>query len=930
MFVRAIVVWALVAAVQSVWCPQPALAGGLNVNPGTGTVEGSVPVNKVGSLLLADGQALLRGQQVEIVGTAPDSGQKVQLKGKLFKTQVTTSGHQARFSASCWFPQGASLCPEASPGQKEIVHLKDGSMKAGRIADITADAIKLDSAAGKSVIKLSEVSWVDSPRVVNIGIRMIASGEIAAGASFAADVDSVVMNPAWPAKPSAVQGVKEYLTLKELAKLADLGKFFKLCEDTTIKAGKEGNPYKTLPVKGDHQTASTGSKTGSGTQAAGGAGGSQSAGSGGTQPDVTKLSSAELREYVDVASAAAHQLGPGAIVDQEFIRGCLQELRRRGQGDSEETMSTSGSREGMSDYPAAQPDLNAGSKFDPIEQNLEAIRERLEQLKEENLAAIKARLEELDRQQTSGTGASEQGNVPGADELLEIVVTAPRAEPKIEIGPTPQPVTDVLPPSRQLDPNNVKDLTDAQLKEFIDISEAAASDLGSGAVQNAEFIKQCRDELKRRQQNSARGLDQRVEVDSPISTVPTDPPVSDTLPQTFLAPPTAVAPRVSYYAGAGGGGAGGVRIQHSQSGQTSGGLNVQPPALNWPELPSLKIGEMIRSASDAELKEYLELSVGLGNWLGGGQTEDSFIEQVKQELGTRALKAQDPGKSTGQTTIQSQLQIIDSSLQNQLGVPFGVTGSGKFVRFNFSSPEKMCIDSPPAQPASGATQGTQPASGQTIGSAGTSGTVQEYVTYQLSGNNSTTQCSLNLTNLSSQPLWLFVPAYTVFTPDNAAYQNMMTVSSASMELPAAVDPVLNLATLCVSTKCEKPPPPEGVKFRIGPHPDAAARRLIVRIYEISQVLDAYGLYRKVPISPARRQSHIAQLAVWQALGQRSGSEKSAISKETIKSDLLEQSGVKLSQLPPERQKALDDFCRVIFTAVDTTVKLAELSIKAGL
>ena len=120
-------------------------------------ITGKAPVNKVGSLLLGEGLAIMTANTMEIQGKGPNGQQQSQLSGQIFKTsQVanTVKGH-------VYFDRGPGLGSLDSASCDDYVKMTDGSKVAGPITELSASAIT----CGRKSIPMNEVSEVHSARV---------------------------------------------------------------------------------------------------------------------------------------------------------------------------------------------------------------------------------------------------------------------------------------------------------------------------------------------------------------------------------------------------------------------------------------------------------------------------------------------------------------------------------------------------------------------------------------------------------------------------------------------------------------------------------------------------------------------------------------------------------------------------------------------
>lgn len=118
--------------------------------------KGEAPVNKVGSLLLAGGLAVMAGTAIAIVA-ASSSGNVTQLSGNTFKTSM--SGNTVRGQA--YFDNGPKLQSIDAQGNSDYVELTDGSRVNGPVSNVTNDGLR----CGGKEISMGSVASIHSARV---------------------------------------------------------------------------------------------------------------------------------------------------------------------------------------------------------------------------------------------------------------------------------------------------------------------------------------------------------------------------------------------------------------------------------------------------------------------------------------------------------------------------------------------------------------------------------------------------------------------------------------------------------------------------------------------------------------------------------------------------------------------------------------------
>jgi hypothetical protein len=163
---------ALLVVVQYGVFPTACLAAAVNFTVGqSSSLNGQVPVHKIGNLLLAEGMALLDGSDVSVTAKNKDSkGTENILKGKLFKAAVAGAGKSTAVNGFAYFNAGSQLSSLEPRCTGESVDLSDGSKVTGPISDITQEAVSIAS----KTIPMSSVAAIHSSHVFNFSLKMNA------------------------------------------------------------------------------------------------------------------------------------------------------------------------------------------------------------------------------------------------------------------------------------------------------------------------------------------------------------------------------------------------------------------------------------------------------------------------------------------------------------------------------------------------------------------------------------------------------------------------------------------------------------------------------------------------------------------------------------------------------------------------------------
>lgn len=198
--------------------------------------------------------------------------------------------------------------------------------------------------------------------------------------------------------------------------------------------------------------------------------------------------------------------------------------------------------------------------------------------------------------------------------------------------------------------------------------------------------------------------------------------------------------------------------------------------------------------------------------------------------------------------------------------------------------------------------------------------VVSYVGLRGDGAN-TMECEMPCTNASSGPIKLCIPRGQTFAPDAKGYQNMACTQDTVCSIPAGQTVKIPLATICMSGKTLKPPPPQGVHYDLAP-PDSADAKLTDRLITSTTALNANGFFDNLPPGDERPKL-ITQLAHWIHKGRSSSNPADTVSPESIRDDMLSKTNMPYSSMNSANKKAIDKLCSQIYKAANSTLKLAQ-------
>ena len=169
-------IFALLILAQSLYLPQFASAS-ISLD---GPLKAEVPVRKIGFLLLAEGTALINGDDIKVQARS-DSSHMIEelLSGKILDKENVASGNKPVFKGRAYFSAGPKLSVLEPHCSGESVDLNDGSKISGHITDLNHDGLTIEPLTGSAQhIAMNAVSKIHSPKVFNFTIQPDAKGMI--------------------------------------------------------------------------------------------------------------------------------------------------------------------------------------------------------------------------------------------------------------------------------------------------------------------------------------------------------------------------------------------------------------------------------------------------------------------------------------------------------------------------------------------------------------------------------------------------------------------------------------------------------------------------------------------------------------------------------------------------------------------------------
>jgi hypothetical protein len=167
--------FALTIFLQSLYLPQFA-----NASMSSDGSKAEVPVRKIGFLLLAEGTALINGEDIKIQARS-DSSHMIEelLSGKILDKEIISNGDKPLLKGRAYFSQGAKLSVLEPHCTGESVELTDGTKINGHITELNKEGLTIEPLTGSAQhIAMNAVSKIHSPKVFNYTIQPDAKGMI--------------------------------------------------------------------------------------------------------------------------------------------------------------------------------------------------------------------------------------------------------------------------------------------------------------------------------------------------------------------------------------------------------------------------------------------------------------------------------------------------------------------------------------------------------------------------------------------------------------------------------------------------------------------------------------------------------------------------------------------------------------------------------
>lgn len=187
---------------------------------------------------------------------------------------------------------------------------------------------------------------------------------------------------------------------------------------------------------------------------------------------------------------------------------------------------------------------------------------------------------------------------------------------------------------------------------------------------------------------------------------------------------------------------------------------------------------------------------------------------------------------------------------------------------------------------------------------------------RLVGDGGTTShATMELRNPGKEALTVSIPAYTQFTPTDAAMQSLTTVEPTLATVPPGQTVAVRVETVCSSRRSQPPPGKQGGLYSVTDPPP-----YVQAIVETSARLADRGAYDGVPMTRCKALQTVRQMALWTEAAEMSTNPGDQVTPQAVAEQVYAQLGKRPEELTPKQREQVEEGAQNIFEAVDLTVK----------
>jgi hypothetical protein len=157
-----------------------------------GGINGNIPCHKLGVLLLAEGVALINGDDISVKGKTPPTAPVHELvSGKVVQQLLSQPSDNPVLKGTVFFNHGPDLTRLEPHCSEERLDLTDGTKIVGHILELNHEFCKIQPLTGSEQdVPMSRIEKIHSPRVFQFSIQL--SGRPTEGKPVQVDASEII------------------------------------------------------------------------------------------------------------------------------------------------------------------------------------------------------------------------------------------------------------------------------------------------------------------------------------------------------------------------------------------------------------------------------------------------------------------------------------------------------------------------------------------------------------------------------------------------------------------------------------------------------------------------------------------------------------------------------------------------------------------
>ncbi len=173
----------IITLVQFAFLPAPAFAEPIHFTGATpespASVQGQVPINKIGALLAVDALAILNGNEIRIESKekAPNAPENDLLSGVLLNSRLEGADNNANVVGTAYFTGGKLFERLRKRRCVDKITLADGKTISGNLTSVTASGCTMETTSGVENVKASDIEDLHSAHAFKFTVPVNTSPE---------------------------------------------------------------------------------------------------------------------------------------------------------------------------------------------------------------------------------------------------------------------------------------------------------------------------------------------------------------------------------------------------------------------------------------------------------------------------------------------------------------------------------------------------------------------------------------------------------------------------------------------------------------------------------------------------------------------------------------------------------------------------------